>query len=249
MRRIFAFSFLFILCALSSFSLLTLSQRSKCGDCLRLNSVMLNYTYLNESYPKEALSFKASCDNFYQQIFYDERALFSEIDPFYHAMLHSFRKGVMRADFFRYYIVWKHGGCYRDLDVECLTAIPFKPSSLVISLENDLHFCQWFFCAERGNAYLKAVIDLIYSKWLGGINYLNRHYVHATTGPGVFTEAIAKMLNATPNSLRIFHNHEWIRYRLIILPRLAFRGVFVMNHYASQKWKQSYVSWEPSSET
>ena len=83
-----------------------------------------------------------------------------------HAVYKSFPVPVMRADFWRYAILYAFGGIYADIDVEALlpledwlppkaeerfwppktntSASPtWSSCSIVVGLENELHFCQW----------------------------------------------------------------------------------------------------------
>lgn len=62
-------------------------------------------------------------------------------------MVKLFPKGVMVADFWRYSIMYTHGGIYADLDTIPLKAInqwqeyPFNKVGVIIGLENSEHFC------------------------------------------------------------------------------------------------------------
>lgn len=83
-----------------------------------------------------------------------------------HAMYQAFPLPVMRADFWRYAILYAFGGIYADIDVQALKPIErwlppipdgqdwppdgsLKPEagwddcSIVIGVEGKLHFCQW----------------------------------------------------------------------------------------------------------
>ena len=119
--------------------------------------------------------------------------------PRHYHLFKAFPLGVMRADFWRYYVVYVHGGIYADADVACKQPVarwwPAPGCSAVIGLENDLHLCQWTFAAEKHHPLLWATINLIYSvAKKEGIkvttDHLSDDFVHHYTGPGIFTRAI-----------------------------------------------------------
>jgi mannosyltransferase OCH1-like enzyme len=62
-------------------------------------------------------------------------------------MIHNFPKGVMKADFWRYAVMYFYGGVYMDIDAMPLKALrdfkhyPFEEKRVVIGLENDEHLC------------------------------------------------------------------------------------------------------------
>jgi hypothetical protein len=45
--------------------------------------------------------------------------------PWFYKHIHHFKSGVEKADIFRYFILYHHGGVYMDLDMECLR--PWDP--------------------------------------------------------------------------------------------------------------------------
>ena len=57
------------------------------------------------------------------------RDAYPEFLPVYQGFAHT----IQRADFFRYLIVYRYGGLYADIDMECLRPLgPFDPSSTAI---------------------------------------------------------------------------------------------------------------------
>ena len=78
----------------------------------------------------------------------------------------GFPLGVMRADFWRYAVLYMHGGIYADVDTNCTMPVEqwlppkdnaakglpleaaynkttWKDCSILIGMENGEHFCQW----------------------------------------------------------------------------------------------------------
>eukprot|EP01048_Picozoa_sp_COSAG05_P010572 COSAG05_NODE_939_length_6517_cov_2.480524_5_plen_601_part_00 len=55
----------------------------------------------------------------------ESMALIKEHYPWFHKHIHHFKSGVEKADIFRYFILYHHGGVYMDLDMECIR--PWEP--------------------------------------------------------------------------------------------------------------------------
>ena len=114
---------------------------------------------------------------------------------------------VMKADLWRYCIIYKYGGIYADTDTICLydPRIFLTDALLTVVAENETHLCQWVFSAPANSPILKSIIDLSVKRILtnpikGG------HIIHHLTGPGVFTDGIEKYLKV--NNKPIFKNKK-----------------------------------------
>ena len=110
------------------------------------------------------------------------------------AAFHMLPLGVMRADFFRYAITWLRGGVYADVDVACRRPIatwqPDVGCEVVLGIENNATLCQWTFAAVAGHPLFRLVLEQVVNTTLdGGISTADEHFVHAYTGPGVFSRA------------------------------------------------------------
>jgi mannosyltransferase OCH1-like enzyme len=115
--------------------------------------------------------------------------------------------GVMKADLWRYCIIYKYGGIYADTDTVCLfnPHIFINDSLLTIVPENETHLCQWVFSAPPNSPILKSIIDLSVERILN-TSIKSQHIIHYLTGPGVFTDGIEKYLKE--NGLPIFSNKK-----------------------------------------
>lgn len=122
--------------------------------------------------------------------------------------------GVMKADTWRYAVLWLHGGIYADIDVgvnstevlqlwlsEMIHQITGYECRLIVGLENDVHFCQWVMAGVQQHPVLEEVLCQINRRALH-IDNTYEHFVHKTTGPGVWTDAIKYSLNYTGTSAR-----------------------------------------------
>ncbi|SPO00201.1 related to mannosyltransferase [Cephalotrichum gorgonifer] len=130
---------------------------------------------------------------------------------------------VLRADFFRYLILYARGGIYTDIDTSAIrSAIEWVPDSvprnsvgLVIGIEADpdredwakwysrrIQFCQWTIQAKPGHPALRETISRITEETLrrkrsGELNdtaTLDRNVIEFT-GPAVWTDTVFKYLN------------------------------------------------------
>ena len=103
---------------------------------------------------------------------------------------------VMKADLWRYCVVYHYGGIYADSDTLCISD-PMKLLSnyfLNIVPENKEHFCQWVFSASRGSPIIKRIIDISVRKIRKLKEFKGEHLIHSLTGPGVFTEGILEWM-------------------------------------------------------
>jgi mannosyltransferase OCH1-like enzyme len=111
---------------------------------------------------------------------------------------------VMKADLWRYCVIYYYGGIYADTDTICNLKPDFfiNDSLLTVIPENDAHLCQWVFSAPRNSPLLKSVIDLSVKRILEIPEIKGEHIIHHLTGPEVFTHGIEKYLQE--NDLPIF---------------------------------------------
>ncbi len=107
--------------------------------------------------------------------------------------------GVMKADLWRYCIIYKYGGIYHDADTELkvnpIFLTNYDNKYLIVVPENDTHFCQWVFAAPANSPVLKSIIDLSVERIRNCIKIRGEHIIHYLTGPAVFTDGIFKYLN------------------------------------------------------
>jgi mannosyltransferase OCH1-like enzyme len=113
--------------------------------------------------------------------------------------------GAVKADFFRYAVLYKRGGVYLDIDsliVDQLDHFIRPDDSAVISLErNDQYYIQYALFFEAGHPFLKRTIEIAIDN-LKANRY--PHNGHQMTGPTVFTAAIKECLEgANPPACRV----------------------------------------------
>lgn len=103
---------------------------------------------------------------------------------------------VMKADLWRYCVIYKYGGIYADVDTVCKFSpnIFINETLLCLAPENSTHLCQWVFAAPSQSPILKSIIDLSVERIKNTGEFKGEHIIHHLTGPGVFTDGIEKYL-------------------------------------------------------
>ena len=104
---------------------------------------------------------------------------------------------VMKADLWRYCVIYKFGGIYADSDTICKTNPGFLVSDALLTIvpeNDDVHLCQWFFSAKKDSIILKYIIDLSVKRILETDVFEGEHFIFNLTGPTCFTDAIEKFL-------------------------------------------------------
>jgi mannosyltransferase OCH1-like enzyme len=167
-------------------------------------------------------------------------------------LFHSLPLGVMKADVWRYAVLYKYGGVYTDIDTTCMIPLASWQMSwetLRVALENFVHFCQWTIVAAPGHPVLHAVLQLIVERTQRGINTAYPHFVHEYTGPGVWTDAIRTSLRVPPRlgaaDIYQLHRARAEKKGVLLLPPLSFAGWFVHHACASTEYStHRYISWK-----
>ena len=105
---------------------------------------------------------------------------------------------VMKADVWRYCVIYVYGGIYADVDAVLLTDpnifINHKNIDLVIAPENSIHICQWTFSARKNSPVLKTIIQEMVNRLENTPEIFGEHIIHELTGPCNFTRGISKYL-------------------------------------------------------
>lgn len=111
--------------------------------------------------------------------------------------------GAAKADFFRYAILYIHGGIYLDLDSDILVNLDKHltvDDEAVITREKNHQnlFAQWALIFEKGHPFLERTIKYIVEN-IQQNTY--PHDVHAMTGPTVYTRAVNDVIKEYPTVL------------------------------------------------
>ncbi len=166
-------------------------------------------------------------------------------------LVEAFRRmplAVMRADIWRYAVVYVNGGVYADIDAECITPLDSwldGDAEVVLAVENDFHFCQWTFAAMPGARLLETCLELVVERWRAGIDTSRKHFVHYHTGPALWTEAVRRRLGGRGDARLLFDTHAGRRKDIQFLEAGQLADGHVRHHFASRHWRADsrYRSW------
>lgn len=158
--------------------------------------------------------------------------------------------GVMRADYWRYLVIHKHGGLYTDIDTLCREPIDDwlpRDAEFVVCPENAEHLCQWTFLSAPHQPILRSVLALVEERMNSDIDTSFEHFVHMTTGPGAWTDGIMRVLGSQEtNMLKLCTSGKYREYteqQVYIFSAMLFRRSKVVHFFASRYWKEDYISW------
>lgn len=157
---------------------------------------------------------------------------------------------VMKADLWRYCIIFYYGGIYADVDTKCLVnpSILLKHSNFLVCTPegNTPWFCQWVFAAPRFSPVLKTIIELSVKR-IFDYNFNTSINVHYLTGPEVFTDGIKLYLinNNKPvfNNPTEFYNISYKDTLLAVFNHEIFHNKIIKHLFAGADhdgWKNDY---------
>lgn len=164
-------------------------------------------------------------------------------------LFHQLPLGVMKADVWRYAVLFKFGGIYADIDTTCTVALDswqLTDHELWVALENEVHFCQWTIATVPRHPLLALVLQLVEERLLKGIDSTCEHFVHQDTGPGIWTAAIRqylKLQHLTPRDIYEHHRESAAKLGVKILPACSFHGRLVDHAFGSRQYLDGYISW------
>lgn len=133
---------------------------------------------------------------------------------------HALPQPVLKADFFRYLILFARGGIYTDIDTSALKSalewipdsVPKESFGLVIGIEADpdrpdwaewysrrVQFCQWTIQSKPGHPVLRDIITRITRETIKrkeeGVFVTKKKSIVEFTGPAVWTDTIFDFFN------------------------------------------------------
>jgi len=161
----------------------------------------------------------AKCDEFMNQYFDEKVNMAYSILPM----------GVMKADLWRYCVIYIYGGIYADVDTICKVNPNIFINNALLNVSPEIgtnFFCQWSFSAPANSPILKTIIDLSVDRILT-TPIKGEHIIHFLTGPACFTDGIIRFLKE--NNLPTFVDvNNYINYPASIL-RVCEPNIFHSN--------------------
>ena len=134
-----------------------------------------------------------------------------------------------------------------------------KDKLLVVTPENNTHFCQYFFAAPPKSPVLKSVIDLMVERITNTKIIKGEHIVHYLTGPSVFTDGIINYLKSqnikvpTDDDFMVYHPTTYSRLKegnifkyenicddIYVINHTIFRDKYI-KHLFSGSWNNGWT--------
>ena len=163
---------------------------------------------------------------------------------------------VMRADLWRYLVIFQNGGVYADMDTSCLEPIDrwLGDAEIVIGVEGASPcFCQWTFASVSGHPVLEHVINEVCAR-VKDVTSVNFDKVLAMTGPFVFTKAVQKHLTSFGRTFPLPQRGHTLsveppvrqtleRDKMVVYPGHQFLRTSVEHHYSGQQNDAEHEGW------
>jgi len=190
----------------------------------------------------------------YKYSFFTDNNIYNFFEEYFDSIfldvLNKMPLGVMKADFWRYAILYIYGGVYSDIDsspeqsIDNLINLHIN-SDIFIASENENHFCQWTIISAPKHEILNIVLHLIVEKIQQDIDYTSEHFVHDCTGPAIWTQAVSEYFGceSTSTSQHVFEKYFENSKKVCFLPRRAFYGEYVSHWHGSTVFPEPYKSW------
>ena len=208
----------------------------------------------------------------WQHRYMDDEKVFTFVkneygDEWYDIFKNKCIVGVMRADLWRYMVIYRYGGIYTDLDTVCLKPIDswlqteqFVDKKMIINAEYENQIAQWTFAATPGHPVLGRVLDTIKENFKNP-NYDDPHFVHNTTANTIWSRAIfdylgydlvgddrlpnVDLINNQDHIDQLNNNPKALESGLYLVPSYRWFHWEVSKHlYGSQAWNDGrYVRW------
>lgn len=144
---------------------------------------------------------------------------------------------VMKADLWRYCIIYYYGGIYADTDTVCMVNPNIflnNEALLVCSPEQNCpYFCQWTFAAPPRSPILLKIINMSAKRILTIEKIKGEHIIHYLTGPAVFTDGIEDYLRE--------NNHTTHENKRDYFRKYAFLAIFNADKFHTQMIKHLFA--------
>jgi hypothetical protein len=149
----------------------------------------------------------------YEHRYYNDydagQLILKDYGPDWYDLFNTVPLGVIRADIFRYLVIYKYGGIYSDIDTVCKIPIDNwitgpdkykKDYSAIFAAEivgKDIligdRICQWTFAATPNHPIFKNIVDNVYNalktiKWDEVTDMVEA--IHYVTGPNIFSYSV-----------------------------------------------------------
>jgi mannosyltransferase OCH1-like enzyme len=204
----------------------------------------IEYIKTKPKIQKAINSWRRFCPEFEYYFYTDElcdKFIKDNFDKHIYNLYKNLPLPVMKADLWRYCVIYINGGIYADTDTICLSNpnLLINNSLLTIAPENNVHLCQWTFSAPPKSQILKTIIDLCIERLTNNVDYSNYNFIHHLTGPGLFTDGIEKYLiqnNFTIYSDKTLYSNYYPNSFLKVFNRDIFHTKMIKHLFTGQDY-------------
>jgi mannosyltransferase OCH1-like enzyme len=152
----------------------------------------------------------------------DNRELIRTNFPWFLSKYDSYKHGIQKADAIRYFILYKYGGVYTDLDIEPKNTFKefyelYKIHNVCIPFSREGNtsgkqkFSNCFMMSKPRSDFWPVVWDLLYhpfkiNPWKKPLTILHHFNIIFTTGPGIISDAV-NIYRKKGKDIAIIPNH------------------------------------------
>jgi mannosyltransferase OCH1-like enzyme len=160
---------------------------------------IIHQTWKDENIPDKWKESVNSCKTLYSDFTYmlwtDEmmKEFISKEYPWFYDTYMSYPHQIQRCDAFRYFVLYKYGGVYFDMDIMCLKKLSsFLKYDAIVSKSFNVSslYTNMFFAFSKQNTFLKFCVDNL-QKYKNSHSKFGKHlHVMNSTGPSFMSNMI-----------------------------------------------------------
>jgi mannosyltransferase OCH1-like enzyme len=160
---------------------------------------IIHQTWKTQNVPDEWKNAVYSCKTInkgYKHIIWTHESMNKFVKKYYpdfYKMYKSYKYDIQRCDAFRYFVLYKYGGIYLDMDIICNQKLNnFLHYDLVLARSSNIEtsFSNAFFMGVPNHFFFKYCIDHL-SENINNYQYFGKHlHVMYSTGPAFLTNMI-----------------------------------------------------------
>jgi mannosyltransferase OCH1-like enzyme len=120
-----------------------------------------------------------------------------------------------KSDLIRYFIMYKYGGVYSDIDTICINSIEsfYNNYDFVISTDIDnSSLCNAFICSKKGNTFFKVLLHAVINNIINNISGKSDLYI---TGSGILSETFLAYFGVEKPIQSGDFNSRFFKYKIL----------------------------------
>lgn len=120
-----------------------------------------------------------------------------------------------KSDMIRYYIMYKYGGVYSDIDTICINSVEplYNDYDFVLSTDIDnSSLCNAFICSKKGNTFFKVLLHAVINNIMNNISGKGDLYI---TGSGILSETFLAYFGLHKPIQNGDFNSRFFKYKIL----------------------------------